>query len=187
MRRRRAKIHLTRTSQRILLGVARKAIVANVLQKPAPRFRTLSPELNQTRGTFVSIHRGHKLRGCIGIVHSTKPLILLVSNVARAACDQDPRFHPVRPEELPDLQVEVSVLSQLKRVTLLDQIKSGEHGLLIRKQTHQGLLLPQVAARYHWDTITFLENACTKAQLPKHAWQSRECEIYVFFALVFRE
>lgn len=83
--------------------------------------------------------------------------------------------------------MEVSILSPLKRVTYIEQIRPGEHGLLIRKQSHQGLLLPQVAARYQWDNVAFLENACLKAQLPKHAWQAIDCEIYAFSAFVFRE
>jgi uncharacterized protein (TIGR00296 family) len=86
---------------------------------------------------------------------------------------------------LPELEYEISVLSPLRRVTDIKQIKVGEHGLVMRRGDREGLLLPQVPVEQHWDRTTFLEQTCIKANLPANAWKDEDTDIFMFTALVF--
>jgi AmmeMemoRadiSam system protein A len=110
-----------------------------------------------------------------------------VEEMAAAAAFQDPRFPPLRKEELKDLRVEVSVLTPLRRVNDVGEIEVGTHGLYIRRGGRGGLLLPQVATEWRWDRDTFLKETCRKAGLAPEAWKDPETEIYVFSADVFGE
>jgi AmmeMemoRadiSam system protein A len=141
--------------------------------------------LEQDRGAFVTLKEKGQLRGCIGYIAPMKPLCLTVRDVAAAAALEDPRFRPVEFRELPLLAYEVSVLSPLRRVTDIKQIKVGEHGLVMRRGDKEGLLLPQVPVEEHWDRTTFLEQTCVKAGLPTDAWKDPETDIFMFSALVF--
>ncbi|MCX8012465.1 MAG: TIGR00296 family protein, partial [Desulfobacterota bacterium] len=88
-------------------------------------------------------------------------------------------------EELDKVEIEISVLTPFKRITDIDEIEIGKHGLYIVRGFYSGLLLPQVATEYGWDKITFLEHTCNKAGLPKNAWKDKTTEIYIFSADVF--
>jgi len=143
--------------------------------------------LMQERGAFVTLTSNGQLRGCIGYVAAMKPLCHTVRDVAALAAIRDQRFPPVSVRELDQLEYEVSVLSPLRRVMDIQQIRVGRDGLLIKKGDIEGLLLPQVAAEQHWDRITFLEQTCRKAGLPPHAWQDKDTDIFRFSALVFCE
>ena len=143
--------------------------------------------LMQERGAFVTLTSNGQLRGCIGYVAAMKPLCHTVRDVAALAAIRDQRFPPVSARELDQLEYEVSVLSPLRRVMDIQQIRVGRDGLLIKKGDIEGLLLPQVAAEQHWDRITFLEQTCRKAGLPPHAWQDKDIDIFRFSALVFGE
>ncbi len=105
--------------------------------------------------------------------------------MASAAAFQDPRFSPLSADELKDLEIEISVLTPFKRITNIDEIQVGKHGILMRNGSSSGLLLPQVATDYGWDRTTFLEHTCQKAGLPKDAWKDKNTEIYIFSADVF--
>jgi AmmeMemoRadiSam system protein A len=128
-----------------------------------------------------------QLRGCIGYVAPIKPLYLTVRDVAQMAALRDSRFRPVTAGELGELQYEISVLSPLRRVMDVQEIRIGQHGLLIHTSDHEGLLLPQVASDEKWDRATFLEEVCFKAGLPERAWQSAGADLFRFTALVFGE
>jgi len=141
--------------------------------------------LEQDRGAFVTLKKHGQLRGCIGYIAPTKPLCMTVRDVAAAAAVDDPRFRPVELREIPELEYEVSVLSPLRRVTDIHQIKVGQHGLVMRKGDKEGLLLPQVPVEQRWDRKTFLEQTCVKADLPPNAWQDEATDIFLFTALVF--
>ncbi|MBZ5515886.1 MAG: AmmeMemoRadiSam system protein B [Acidobacteriia bacterium] len=143
--------------------------------------------LEQDRGAFVTLKEHGRLRGCIGYIAPMKPLYLTVRDVAAAAALEDPRFSPVELRELNELEYEVSVLSPLRRVTDIKEIKVGEHGLVMRKGDREGLLLPQVPVEEHWDRMTFLEQTCVKAGLPTNAWKDEDTDIFMFTALVFGE
>ncbi|MGB9618142.1 MAG: AmmeMemoRadiSam system protein A [Desulfomonilaceae bacterium] len=144
-----------------------------------------SAKLNERYGAFVTLYKKGMLRGCIGTLESDKPLYQTVSDMAKAAALRDPRFRPVTPDELPYIDLEISVLTPLEEIASPDEIKVGVHGLLISKGSRSGLLLPQVASERNWDTITFLEETCRKAGLPKDAWKEEGTRIYVFSADVF--
>jgi AmmeMemoRadiSam system protein A len=99
--------------------------------------------------------------------------------------DLDPRFSPVKEKELPELEIEISVLTPLKKITDVNEIQVGKHGIIIKKGMWSGLLLPQVATEYGWNRMTFLEHTCQKAGLPSNAWKEKDTEIYIFSADIF--
>jgi len=105
--------------------------------------------------------------------------------VAQSAALKDPRFDPVQPKELPDLEIEISVLTVPEKITDPSIIEVGKHGIIMKRGFYQGLLLPQVATDYGWDRETFLEHTCLKAGLPRDAWKDKNTEISIFSAQVF--
>jgi AmmeMemoRadiSam system protein A len=107
--------------------------------------------------------------------------------MAAAAAFQDPRFRPLAPEELADLEVEISVLTPMRRVEKVEEIEVGKHGLFIEQGFARGLLLPQVAVQYRWDRDTFLAQTCVKAGLPPDAWKDSATKIYTFTAEIFSD
>lgn len=146
---------------------------------------SITNTLNEKRGAFVSLHKHGQLRGCIGYVHGVKPLADTISDMAIAAAFQDPRFPPLTKNELADLDIEISVLTPMKQLSDISEIEVGKHGLMMIKGPYSGLLLPQVATQYNWDSLTFLSETCHKAGLPTEAWKDDDTEIYIFSADVF--
>lgn len=146
-----------------------------------------SEVLEHERGAFVTLNERGRLRGCIGYVAPMEPLYKTVADVARFAALRDSRFRPVAPNELGDLQYEISVLSPMRHVRDVAEIRVGTHGLLIHGGGAEGLLLPQVASDEKWDRATFLEQVCYKAGLPPRAWRDPEMDLFRFTALVFGE
>jgi AmmeMemoRadiSam system protein A len=178
---------LTEAQRAHLLLVARTAIQEVVHGRPLSPPEDLPGPLRAHRGAFVTLkHRG-ELRGCIGQVQAHGSVTGIVQQMAVAAALRDPRFPPVSPDELPEIQVEISILSPPRKAEDLQQIQVGLHGLIIHHPDGQGLLLPQVSAERGWDRETFLAHTCRKAGLPKDAWKRPETEISVFFAEVFGE
>ena len=141
--------------------------------------------LEQERGAFVTLKENGQLRGCIGYVAPMKPLCITVRDVAAFAALRDTRFRPVSASELGALQNEVSVLSPLRRVLDIKEIRVGQHGLIMKRGDTEGLLLPQVPVEEKWDRATFLEETCYKAGLLKNCWQDADTDIFRFTALVF--
>ena len=105
--------------------------------------------------------------------------------MAVAAALNDPRFPPVTRSELPDLEMEISVLTPLKEITDTSEIETGRHGIYIQKGYHSGLLLPQVAVEYGWDRTTFLEQTCRKAGIGQNDWKETDTKIFIFSAQIF--
>lgn len=146
----------------------------------------LTDKLRMDCGAFVTLHKHGKLRGCIGRLVGVRPLYLTVAEMARAAAFEDPRFRPVRAEELPDIRIDISVLSPLKRIHSADELQLGRHGIFIVKGVHQGTFLPQVARETHWTKEEFLGHcARDKAGLSWDGWH--DAELYVYEAEVFDE
>jgi uncharacterized protein len=144
-------------------------------------------KLKMDAGAFVSLHKGGKLRGCIGRFEAEAPLYKTVIKMARAASINDHRFANVTPDEVKDIDIEISVLSPLTRVDNVAEIEAGKHGLYIIRGSSRGTLLPQVASERGWDRDTFLEQTCLKAGIGKDAWMEEDTEIYIYEALVFNE
>lgn len=178
---------LSESDKQLLLYAARQAIEAAVRGKPLPVIENPPKSLCEPCGAFVTIHKQGDLRGCIGYIEGVKPLIETVIDVAPKAALEDPRFPPVEEEELPHLELEISVLSPMKRVTTIEDIVVGKHGLLIELGPYRGLLLPQVATEYGWDRETFLNQTSRKAGLPADAWKDPAANIFQFTAEVFDE
>ncbi|MFW6180694.1 MAG: AmmeMemoRadiSam system protein A, partial [Spirochaetota bacterium] len=170
---------LTVEEKRWLLDLARGAVSSRLEGRPAPAAVPESSRLRESSGAFVTLHRHGALRGCIGLVQAVKPLYQAVQEMAVSAAFEDPRFPPLRPEELDDVEVEISVMSPLKRVRSAGEIRVGEHGLLMKRGFHQGLLLPQVATEQGWDRDTFLRHTCFKAGMSGDCWKDPATEIYV--------
>ncbi len=176
---------LNEEEKRILHQIAKTVIEHKAKGKPLPAFQVDSPTLKENRGAFVSLHKKGQLRGCIGYIEGRGPLYRTVEEMAEAAAFRDPRFPPVTEKELSDLDIEISVLTPLKRITNVNEIEVGKHGIYIKKGWNSGLLLPQVATEYGWDRKTFLEHTCQKAGLPSNAWKEKDTEIYIFSADIF--
>jgi uncharacterized protein len=172
-----------------LLRIARESIAA-VLdgRRPALDASQLDAGLTRPAGAFVSLHtRDGNLRGCIGTIQPVAPLCEAISSNAVNAAFRDPRFYPLRPDELPDVHIEISVMSPIEAVENVEAIEVGRDGLIISHGGRTGLLLPQVATEYGWDRETFLRQTCVKAGLPPDSWQASGCRIQRFSAEVFGE
>ncbi len=179
------ELGLSAEEKKLLKEIARKSIEAAVKGKPRPVFKDIPKKLQEHYGVFVTINRRGQLRGCIGHIIGDQPLYISCARMAEAAALEDPRFPPITEKELPELEIEISVLTPLQRVYDFNEIKIGRDGLLIRKGLYSGLLLPQVAVEYGWNVQEFLEHTCHKAGLPSDAYKSKEAEIYKFSAEVF--
>lgn len=166
------EFQLTPEEKIILLRTARESIAARLSRRP-PEFPRPTQALTTPCGAFVTLHRGEQLRGCIGYVTAAAPLHETVRHVALASAFEDPRFPPLAAAELPEVSIEISVLSPLERITDVSVIQVGVHGIIIRQGHRSGLLLPQVATEQGWNRETFLTHTCYKAGLPGDAWRSQ--------------
>lgn len=177
---------LTKKEQKELLRIARQTVVEHVTNRIVPAVATASPGLNLHSGCFVTIKQKGELRGCIGNFVSDQPLYLLVQEMAITAATRDPRFYPMKSDDLAEFKLDISVLSPLEKAASVEEIRVGVHGIYIVKGSYRGVLLPQVAAEYSWNRDQFLQHTCIKAGLPQDAWQG-ECDIFIFSAQVFGE
>jgi AmmeMemoRadiSam system protein A len=184
--------------ERALLAVARASIARGFDERgtPLPTAAGSSawevPEqcagrLSQRGGAFVTIREEGELRGCIGYIESPLPLWRVVKEVAEKAAFEDPRFHPLEPDEFEQMTIEISVLTAPQRMKTPDEIVIGEHGLIIEFDGRRGLLLPQVATEYGWDREEFLQHVCRKAGLAPGAWRAPGATIYLFRADIIGE
>jgi AmmeMemoRadiSam system protein B/AmmeMemoRadiSam system protein A len=176
---------LAEEEKKTLHHIAKTVIENKARGKAVPEFKIESPILKENRGAFVTIHKKGQLRGCIGYIEGHGPLHKTIEEMAEAAAFRDPRFTPVKEKELPEIDLEISVLTPLKKIKDVDEIQVGKHGIYIKKGWYSGLLLPQVATEYGWDRQVFLEHTCQKAGLPSNAWKEKDTEIYIFSADIF--
>ena len=169
-----------------LLKLARRTLEAYFEGRRLESGPPPSSALSSPSGAFVTLYKHGKLRGCIGDLQAKKPLYQVVQEVTLSAALNDPRFPPLSGEELPEVELEISVLSPLRRGRP-EEVEVGQHGLYLIKGRFRGVLLPQVAVEYGWDRETFLDHVCLKAGLGPRCWQDPEIELYLFTAEVFRE
>jgi AmmeMemoRadiSam system protein A len=170
-----------------LLRLARATLQNYLSAGSIPEYHTSRPELRARRGAFVSLHRREELRGCMGQLVADRELYRIVQHCAISAAVEDIRFRPVTTEELPELTIEISVLTPFRRVRDVEEIEVGKHGIYIIRGASRGLLLPQVAARHDWDRETFLQQTCRKAGLHETAWKEPATTINIFEAQVFSD
>lgn len=180
---------LSQNQRTRLLRIARQSIEAALEGRRAELDQEqLDDTLRRPSGAFVSLHtRDGNLRGCIGSIQPAAPLCEAIAANAINAAFRDPRFHPLRKDELANVEIEISVMSPIVRVSDIGEIEVGRDGLIISRGSRIGLLLPQVATNYGWDRDTFLRQTCVKAGLPPDTWQSEQCRIEKFSAEVFSE
>jgi len=153
--------------------------------------KTVIPDLNnpkyrEKRGVFVTLHKTGDLRGCIGYPLPIKPLLEAVVDNAVASATEDPRFPSVTPDELKDLDIEISVLTVPQKVSSFDEVVVGRDGIIISKGYMRGLLLPQVPVEQNWGLEEYLSHGCLKAHLPMDEWK-RGVDIEIFQGIVFGE
>lgn len=172
--------------KQVLLEVARRAVTVAAERREFLEVLPEEPSLTQCGGAFVTLlHRG-RLRGCIGQITPRQSLVRSVVFSARAAALEDPRFPPVRPDELAELEIELSVLSLLEEIAP-ERIEAGKHGLMVSRGAQRGLLLPQVATQFRWTAERFLAETCVKAGFERDAWKDPGTRIHAFTAEVFSE
>ena len=175
-------------SRQALLAVAHDALQMYFIHGQKDSSDTnLFPDLAQKSGAFVSIYVEGELRGCVGHITADRPLIEIVRQMAISAATQDFRFPSLTAEELPDVTIEISVISAMQPMKDIHSIQIGIHGLFIKSGAMQGLLLPQVASRYEWSAEDFLAQTCRKAQLPEDAHTWDETEVSTFTAEIIKE
>ena len=171
-----------------LLKTACDTVKAVITGRPIPKHESDDPQLNVHCGCFVTLKNQGRLRGCIGQFTSEIPLIELVVEMAKASVASDPRFlaDPVTSDELEQLDIEISVLSPLKKTDEPLSLRLGIDGIYIKRGCASGCFLPQVAADTGWSKEEFLSYCCAhKAGLATDAWKDAETEVYLFTADVF--
>jgi AmmeMemoRadiSam system protein A len=166
----------------LLLKLAHESILG-ALEHREISLTPPSPHLSEPRGAFTTIYLQGVLRGCVGYVFPVASLYRTVAETARAAAFEDTRFSPVTVEEASGLVISLSVLSPLKIITP-EEVEIGLHGLVVSQSGRRGLLLPQVPVDHQWDRVTFIEQTCRKAGLPRDAWQ-KGATLQAFTAEVF--
>ena len=166
-----------------LLNIARQAISGAVSEQRLPDCPQ-NPSI--PGGTFVTLHRSGRLRGCVGQIGAAGSLEDTVARAAIGAALYDPRFPPVSQPEIAGLEIEISVLSPPQPMAL-EAIVLGRHGVIVVRNEQRGLLLPQVAAGRKWSAERLLEEACGKAGLSRDAWRDPSTQVLGFTAEVFSE
>jgi AmmeMemoRadiSam system protein A len=172
--------------RRLLLDLARGAVMSAVEGTERVASAPCGVPSDESTGAFVTLQHHGQLRGCIGEINSEEPLAKLIARCARAAALEDPRFRPVRPHELAELKVNISILSPPRR-SRVEEVESGKHGLIVSRGYRRGVLLPQVAVERGWDAQRFLEETCVKAGLKREAWKASGVVIETFTAETFGE
>jgi len=184
---------MTNSDKQALLGIARRELVRvvesgsqsnNVVEEVPGERHVGGPAWNA--GAFVTLRTRGRLRGCIGQMSAELPVGEVVAYCARAASRNDPRFPPVRAEELGDTEIEISVISPEQDIAP-ESIRVGEHGLSVSQGRRRGVLLPHVATEFSWTAARFLEETCVKAGLARNAWKEPGTKIQAFTAEVFSE
>jgi AmmeMemoRadiSam system protein B/AmmeMemoRadiSam system protein A len=180
---------LSLRAKKKLIEIARESIKACFRGKDF-EFNNIFQEIKTPQGAFVTLKKNGQLRGCLGrVIEEKQPLYKVVAEMARAAAFEDNRFTSLQEEEIEELDIEISVLSPLKKIKdPKKEIKIGQHGVVVSQGAQGGVFLPQVATENNWDLEEFMNNLCLhKAGLNPEAWKRGEVDIYVYTAEIFTE
>ena len=184
---RKSEFSLNDEEKRMLKNIALTSIKDSLEGKriAQPIFNSQFSIFNSKCGAFVSLHKQGRLRGCIGHFGEDVPLHEIVAEMARAAAFEDPRFMPVTRDELDEIDIEISVLTPMRRIQNLDEFELHRHGISIRQGYRSGTFLPQVADEVNWTKEEFVSHcAQDKAGIGWDGW--RDAELYVYEAIVFK-
>lgn len=177
---------LSDADRKAILDLARQAVTEAVchgrLVHPIPNAGVLERQC----GVFVSLHVKGKLRGCIGVIDAREQLGESIVRCAAGAALEDPRFTRMKPEEVGDVEIEVSLMTPLELIRP-EEIEIGTHGLMVEQGGRRGLLLPQVALEHNLGRERFLEETCCKAGLAREAWKSPDTKIHGFRCEIMSE
>lgn len=182
------EFNLNNDDKRLLLSISRKTLDMFVKEEKITEIdeKEITPNLKQKCGVFVTLYLSKQLRGCIGRFEATEPLYKVVQQMTVASASEDYRFYPVSEEELKDIVIEISVLTPLKKISSIDEIQLGKHGIYIRKGLQAGTFLPKVAVETGWTKEEFLGHcARDKAGIGWEGWKN--AELYTYEAIVFSE
>ena len=169
-----------------LLTVARTTIEEYARTQSVLDFQEDDSVLNENMGAFVTLHKKGALRGCIGNIIGQKPLYITIRDMAIESAFSDPRFSPVSSDEISDVDIEISVLSKLKKIDNSTEIIIGTHGVLVKQGFESGVYLPQVGIETGWSRDEFMNSLCgQKVGIATESWRDGSCEIYIFTATVF--
>ncbi len=179
---------ITDQEKEVLLKIARNTIDEYIENKKIPHIdgSDITNTMKSECGAFVTLHKEGALRGCIGCFTADEPLYAIVQKMAIAAATEDHRFSVVKKDEMKEIDLEISVLTPLKKINSIDEIEMGKHGIYIKKGFATGTFLPQVATETGWTKEEFL-GYCSrnKAGIGWEGW--KEADIYIYEALVFGE
>lgn len=181
---------LSAGARRELLSMARSAL-DGALRGGFVEITARNPELDQKSGLFVTLKNRGQLRGCLGRFPPVNaPLGELAPKLAVDAALRDHRFARIVPEELPDVDITISRLTEPRTIDDIREIQIGRHGLKIIYHggpggVRSGTLLPQVAVERHWTAEEFLEQTCIKTGLAPAAWRDAAAEVQVYEAEIF--
>ncbi len=178
----------TQEEKKKLLKIARDTIVYYLKTGKKLEVKAEDKIFQEEMGAFVTLHKDGELRGCIGNMIGRGPLYLTVRDMAVAAAVEDPRFPPVELEEMEDIDIEISALSPMEKISDYNKIEVGKHGVMVKRGWQSGVYLPQVATETGWNREEFMNSLCAhKAGIPTDSWKTGKCEIYIFTAEVFGE
>ncbi|MDY6787176.1 MAG: AmmeMemoRadiSam system protein A [candidate division WOR-3 bacterium] len=178
---------MERSEKLYLLETARAAIEAHIYGKDINPALPDSHILREEMGVFVTLKKNEDLRGCIGYIEGVEPLYRAVITMAVKAGFHDPRFPPLSKDELNAVNIEISVMTPLRKIDSISKINVGEHGIYLKRGYASGLLLPQVAVEWGYDRDQFLSSTCMKAGMGRDCYNDPETEIYIFSAEIFSE
>jgi MEMO1 family protein len=186
----------TEKEQKVLLALARTSLTYYLNNKKSFNLKEFirseltqeeTEKISKPAGVFVTLKKREQLRGCIGLIESDKPIYENISKYAIYAGTNDNRFEPVKFSELPDIDFEISVLTQPKKINSLDEIAVGKHGVIITKGENRAVYLPQVATEWNWNRVQLLESLCQKAGLAKNDYKKSDTILETFEAEIFEE
>ncbi len=179
---------LNEKERKELLKLSRKTLETYFMNGRIFEYTPVNKRLGDLHlGCFVTLKKKGNLRGCLGNFSSRDPLYLNVQKMTISSAKEDPRFEPVKQRELPEIDIEISVIYPMVEVKNFDEILVGRDGLYVEHGFFRGVLLPQVATEYGWNREEFLSHTCVKAGLSPNAWKDRGIKIFRFEADVFHE
>jgi hypothetical protein len=177
---------LTSADKKALLAFARETLSRLFLTDTVPYARGFNANLQQPRGAFVTLKKKGELRGCIGRIIGDEPLGKLVGTMAIQSAFNDSRFRPLAADELNNIEIEISVLTPMKQVGGAADVVVGRDGVVLRKDGHSAVFLPQVATEQGWNREEMLDNLCRKAGMETGCWK-QGAQFSTFKAIVFSE